>query len=150
MMGSHSLRFQFGLGECLEKMCFLLNFCRIFWSSCLRGIYRYLYKELSEQNQDLWEFQTQCTEIEEAVEAARMDRWVQSFASQNYDSRLVSAAQRDSRLASVAPHDSRLANVAQQTSAEDLTALRPPEGQRMSHGLALSEPSGKLVRKIKG
>ena len=106
---------------------FFLNFCRIFWSSCLRGIYRYLYKELSEQNQDLWEFQTQCTEIEEAVEAARMDRWVQSFTSQNFDS--------------------RLASVAQQISAEDLTAPQPLEGQRMSHGLAQSEPSGKLVRK---
>ena len=137
MMGSHCLRFQFGLGECLEIMCFFLNFCRIFWSSCLRGIYRYLYKELSEQNQDLWEFQTQCTEIEEAVEAARMDRWVQSFTSQNFDS----------RLASVAQHDSRLASVAQQISTEDLTAPQPLEGQRISHGLAQSEPSGKLVRK---
>ena len=126
-MGFQSLRFQFESGECLEIMCFFLNFCRIFWSSCLRGIYRYLYKELSEQNQDLWEFQTQCTEIEEAVEAARMDRWVQSFTSQNFDS--------------------RLASVAQHISAEDLTAPQPLEGQRMSHGLAQSEPSGKLVRK---
>ena len=68
-----------------------------------------------------------------------MDRWVQSFTSQNFDS----------RLASVAQHDSRLASVAQQISAEDLTAPQPLEGQRMSHGLAQSGPSGKLVRKKK-
>ena len=126
-MGFQSLRFQFESGECLEIMCFFLNFCRIFWSSCLRGIYRYLYKELSEQNQDLWEFQTQCTEIEEAVEAARMDRWVQNFTLHDFDG--------------------RLAGVAQQISAEVLTSPQPLKDRRMFHGLAQGEPTGKLVRK---
>ena len=116
MMGSQSLGFQFGLGRCLEKMCFFSG-----------GIYRYLYRELFDHNQDLWEFQTQCTEIEEAVEAARMDRWVQNFASQTSESRAPSLAQR--------------------IPAEDLTACRPLEDQRISHSLAQSEPSGKLVRK---
>ena len=126
-MGSQSLGFQFGLGGRLEKMCFFLDFCRIFWSSCLRGIYRYLYRELSDHNQDLWEFQTQCSEIEEAVEAARMDRWMHNFASQ--------------------PSESRAPSLAQRNTAENKTACQPLEDQRISHSLAQSEPSGKLVRK---
>ena len=126
-MGSQSLGFQFGLGRRLGKMCFFLDFCRIFWSSCLRGIYRYLYRELSDHNQDLWEFQTQCSEIEEAVEAARMDRWVHNFASQ--------------------PSESRAPSLAQRNPAENKTACQPLEDQRISHSLAQSEPSGKLVRK---
>lgn len=127
MMGSQSLEFQFGLGRHLGKMCFFLDFCRIFWSSYLRGIYRYLYRELSDHNQDLWEFQTQCSEIEEAVEAARMDRWVHNFASQ--------------------PSESRAPSLAQRNSAVNKTACQPLEDQRMSHSLAPSEPSGKLVQK---
>ena len=126
-MGSQSLEFQFGLGRRLGKMCFFLDFCRIFWSSCLRGIYRYLYRELSDHNQDLWEFQTQCSEIEEAVEAARMDRWMHNFASQ--------------------PSESRAPSLAQRNTAENKTACQPLEDQRISHSLAQSEPSGKLVRK---
>ena len=82
---------------------------------------------MSDHNQDLWEFQTQCSEIEEAVEAARMDRWMHNFASQ--------------------PSESRAPSLAQRNPAENMTACQPLEDQRISHSLAQSEPSGKLVRK---